>query len=426
MENWTLFSLRCLSLTGASLLCLTILRPRYPRVATGLLQVTGLVLLCWFFRGMGSRAFGALQAVALLAATLALYRESWSVKVFATFSTLIFSGGGCLGGWLLSRCLHVAPWGWPLATLVGGTLCCLMALWLYRRWSGGLFEELGERRWRMLGVQPLLAYAFAIALSPEDGAAIGYRELCYYALLILCFCYIYFFIFHEAASERARRLLMEQHRRMEENLSYYGRCYEALRQQVDHAYRLAHDMKKHCAVIGGLLARQAYDEAGAYCQELSGRLETRPDLQPLCANRVVDVLLHQARDRALDHKVRFCCTASVPQEVDIRPFDLCAIYGNCLDNALEACALCADAFLEVETYCKMGYLVLRVRNSHANVLPPPGARLKSAKGREERHGLGLTIMEDICKRYDGECRHSYDDKTFQVEVILSLCHRAQP
>lgn|GEM_PF-5761766 len=78
--------------------------------------------------------------------------------------------------------------------------------------------------------------------------------------------------------------------------------------------------------------------------------------------------------------------------------EMCSLVSNMLDNAIESCLAEPDppqTFIEIKSGIKAGFFVIRVTNTCTAVFAP-----KTAKG--EGHGYGLKIIEEICRRHDGE------------------------
>lgn len=120
----------------------------------------------------------------------------------------------------------------------------------------------------------------------------------------------------------------------------------------------------------------------------------------------------------------------------IDDLELCSVFSNLIDNALNA-ARCVEGegrFVDIACSVKGAYLILKVTNGTdggSSTLPKKVAfRGKSAKrlGGSSvfsdrslpEHGWGLRIVQDICARYEGELSlESEGDGKVTATAVLS-------
>ena len=116
----------------------------------------------------------------------------------------------------------------------------------------------------------------------------------------------------------------------------------------------------------------------------------------------------------------------------ISPIDLCAVLGNQVENALDACKKIPNSqrrFIQVSICQNKSFVVIQVINSaHRNPFTADG-RLVTNKEDPEFHGLGLKSIQDTVNKYNGYLTNSYQDHTFQSEALLcffyNLIHENQ-
>ena len=107
----------------------------------------------------------------------------------------------------------------------------------------------------------------------------------------------------------------------------------------------------------------------------------------------------------------------------IRSDDLCTIFSNLLDNAVEACRAQngrQDIFVEAKT--SAGTFLLSVSN-------PTGAAAnitrKTTKADKRNHGFGLKNVERAAKKYGGTLQTDIQNGMFCADVLLKLPKTAQ-
>lgn len=108
-----------------------------------------------------------------------------------------------------------------------------------------------------------------------------------------------------------------------------------LKEQYSQSERLRHDMKNHIIALSGLFQNKEWEKLGNYLKKLEeAGLECHGELT---GNKAVDALLYDKRKWAERENVRWECEVQILSECCINEFDLCVLFGNLLDNALEAC-----------------------------------------------------------------------------------------
>lgn len=104
----------------------------------------------------------------------------------------------------------------------------------------------------------------------------------------------------------------------------------------------------------------------------------------------------------------------------VEDFDLVAILGNLLDNALTAAEGSQEKWMELATALRNGYQVVVVENSCD--LPPVVGEdgLRSTKAGGEDHGFGLKSVAKALKKYQGDFQWEYDGekKHFLMTVMI--------
>lgn len=113
-------------------------------------------------------------------------------------------------------------------------------------------------------------------------------------------------------------------------------------------------------------------------------------------NAVLTIKLNEDRVRDINIQTMLKnCTVS-----GIDNYEMCSLVSNMLDNAVESCLKASDpsrTFIEIKSDIAGGYFVIKVTNSCQG-----GFDGISVKG--EGHGYGMKIVDEICRRHNGEFR----------------------
>ena len=207
--------------------------------------------------------------------------------------------------------------------------------------------------------------------------------------------------------------LEESQTLLEMNKTYY----KAVEEQNFEIRRMKHDLSNHLQTILSLPA----EEKNAYVKKL---LENPAAYRTMryCADETVNIVL-SAKASVMERKnILFHVKADIPETLFIEKPDICAIFGNALDNAAEAAELVPEPerYVQLQTRLAKGMFVLRIENpcpfSGKDAGKEPAKkiqgelsgirpwRIRTTKTDAHAHGYGLKSIEKCVKKYGGEMK----------------------
>lgn len=200
-----------------------------------------------------------------------------------------------------------------------------------------------------------------------------------------------------------------------------ARYYEAMEQQHFEIRRLKHDMANHLQTALAL----PEDQKKAYLRELLESTENTRTLK-YCGDNTVNIIL-SAKEASMKQKgIDFHVLADISDPLPMEKPDICAVFGNALDNAMEAVeGLPAEKRrISLEARMGKGLLAVSIRNPGKLSERRDGEEIKreipvTTKTDRAAHGFGLPSIRAALDRYSGtmELRQSGE------EVCLFLyCH----
>lgn len=139
-------------------------------------------------------------------------------------------------------------------------------------------------------------------------------------------------------------------------------------------------------------------------------------------NIMIDAILNSKVSLIKSKGIVVNAKAVVPPILSVSEVDLCAMIGNLLDNALEACLRQSQ---ESEKYVRIfigtmkGQLYLSVYNSTGNTIRKNGKTYLSSKDSPS-HGFGLMRVDRIADKYGGYVNRQNEEGIFATEVMLPL------
>ena len=180
-----------------------------------------------------------------------------------------------------------------------------------------------------------------------------------------------------------------------------------------------HDLKNH------IIALRAGDNT-AQRQEYLDKLESEiNDYEALnkTGNQVLDTLLTSKNLRCMQHKIDMTCVidGSLFDSMDV--MDICSIFGNALDNAIE-CELKINDYdkrmIHVDAFSEKSFLIIRFENYYEGDIEFSNGLPVTTKKDTAVHGYGLKSLRYTVHKYGGEVQADTQDSWFSLRVLIPL------
>ena len=229
-------------------------------------------------------------------------------------------------------------------------------------------------------------------------------------------------------SERKDMAIARSHQ-LEQQLAAQERRADELTQEIVRAQAIQKAMSNQLRQLKMHLAdndpQAARDLLAQATQSLS------PREAHLCDNSAVDALLASKASQCAELEVPFATNVVVPAQTSIPDSELCAVFSNLIDNAMNASKelakeqACADKnaqepFIEVDALVAAGYLSVRVRNACLEHRSRPRHAHKQPRGINDMHGWGKSIVAIIARRHDGSFTCVAENGVYLARVTLKV------
>ena len=189
--------------------------------------------------------------------------------------------------------------------------------------------------------------------------------------------------------------------------------------QTMRAWR--HDYHNHMQAIKALLSMGKKEELSDYLDNLEKDLDSI-DIAIRTGNVGLDAILSSKVSIARKNNIEVNCTAKVPADLKISDVHLCAIVGNLLDNAIEACEKITEGtaprFIRIYIGLFKSQLYISVSNATCEKHRRRLNELVTSKLGE--HGFGLRRIDKLAEKYDGYVNRKNEPGIFATEVMLPL------
>lgn len=195
-------------------------------------------------------------------------------------------------------------------------------------------------------------------------------------------------------------------------------------QKVNDAYRkYMHDIHHYFYQIRNLAHDGENQVIIDIVDKVEGQIRSETENKMYVENTILNSIFVVCSQKAEEYGVKL--SVSVKENIAmnfIEDADMISMFGNMLDNAIDAAAKCETDKRKVEVRLFMGnkYIVyFEVRNTWNGVLKKAGSKMLSTKKDSIGHGLGISIVRNLANKYGGSFEIQEDGEWFTTILYLS-------
>lgn len=191
--------------------------------------------------------------------------------------------------------------------------------------------------------------------------------------------------------------------------------YRASKANVDIINIKCHDMKHQ-------ISRMTRTTDPATIEELE-RIINIYDSSLKTGNETLDICLMEKKLLCEQNHIKFDCIINGQSLSFMQPSDIFSLFGNALENAIEALCKIDDPekriiFLNVTT--QLGMVVIHLENYYQGELNFTDGLPHTTKGDKNYHGFGVKSIQMIAEKYKGNVALLTSDGIFNLNITIPL------
>ncbi len=201
-----------------------------------------------------------------------------------------------------------------------------------------------------------------------------------------------------------------------EEMRYKEIYYAEAEKRNMYVHKIKHNLENR---LLGLYHLVEAGDTGTLLEQISafGREIGQIDTDCYSVNPSVDTVLRFKLGTAKSEGIKVDTQIHIPQKMQIEYGDIGVLYGNLLDNAIEACRKVPEAerFISVENKYMSGRLLLVITNSKEN---GKNKHLKTTKKDTYTHGYGIASVRRVVEKYNGTVQFTDNGAAFEVSLMM--------
>lgn len=320
----------------------------------------------------------------------------------------------CAAMWLNHQ-LHIArPWYTLCKAAVYGAVYLVFYLLIARQLPEKGRYQTGARQ-SLLSLFLILTCTVVLSNAVTSrivaGRATEDLYLCFLYDMLCCFAALWLQVLLQKQSRLQREMSVKEqlwHQQKDQ--------YHIARENIALINRKCHDLKHQVHALTG---------AGPdrhYLRELEDAIQIY-DCTVKTGSEVLDTVLTEKKLYCEAHQINMTCVADGSRLGFMDPVDVYALFGNAVDNAIEAVSRIPEPerrLIAVSVYARHGLVLFQFENYFAHTLSFADGLPATTKEADGYHGFGLTSIRCTAEKYGGCMTLHTDDQLFLLRVSIPL------
>lgn len=277
-------------------------------------------------------------------------------------------------------------------------------------------NPIDRNSWLLLILIPTISI---ISLSALMLAAINHEEIKVYILIgMSCIVianiitYYFFTVLNREYETKLRvNLLKQQNENAKKSIEDSGAFVKQMRS-------VKHDINNQMLIIYNYIDNQKYNEAKEYIKTLTD--DYLPSFQENIETN------SDAFDAIVNAKIAVCNQKKIYIQIRVMTdllnkldaIDTGVLFGNILDNAIEAAEKTKSRRISMDIEQKGAYLSILISNSINESVLEKNRGLETTKKEKSQHGIGIKSVKSIVKKYDGMISFDEINNEFCCHIML--------
>ena len=231
-------------------------------------------------------------------------------------------------------------------------------------------------------------------------------------LALINLCAIFLFELSNRNADAKRRLTL-----IENQAEIEKESYQRMLKTGEELRKLRHDIKNHLLYVRGIIESNEVKKAEEYIDRMESDLN-QYEKYMVTGNRTIDYIIASKFSESTD--ITLVCTGVFPESKVIDELDLAVLFGNLLDNAIEAVKPQENKLIEIRLSMYNDYCNILISNHICESVLKNNPTLSTTKGKGSKHGFGLKSVRSIVDKYAGILDIYEEGSKFNIQISLPI------
>lgn len=341
--------------------------------------------------------------------------------IVSNFANFIVMAGKCMEGHIFPQmAIQNNRWTFSLCTIIVQIIFVPIIFIYFKKYIKGLADiKINGKMWRYLWMIPATFYLFwyhGLYFNSKSSLelALNYVSLIF-TFLVNVGALLVYGVLISAMFEFEHNLKLRDENKQ---LALQNLRYDEMKKQMDATRRARHDLRHHISVVHAM----AQNNECKKIEEYLGKYLKHSYLKnPIvyCGNFALNTVLVYYVQEAEKSDISINVDVSIPNEVNISDSDLTVVFGNLLENAIDACKNIEIEKRKIDLKIhkpNAEAIVFSIDNTFDGNIKMKGNRFLSTK--ENGSGIGIESVKYVVNKYEGDIKIEINEKKFCVSGVL--------
>ncbi|WP_025161633.1 sensor histidine kinase [Paraclostridium bifermentans] len=211
--------------------------------------------------------------------------------------------------------------------------------------------------------------------------------------------------------------LRAENKCIKENIQLQHQYYLNMQESQMKVKKLYHDMKNHMICIENLYGKNEYVESiNNQLKECNSIFNTN--------NMILDIILNDKKRICESKGIDLIANINFKECNFIDSADVCSIFSNMIDNAIEACENIEDDSISKKINIKgtivKSLYIIKCENPKNNIIKLKSGKILTNKKDKFLHGIGISSMKNSIEKYNGNLEVNDLNTRFLINICIPL------
>ena len=212
-----------------------------------------------------------------------------------------------------------------------------------------------------------------------------------------------------------------EHEITKEKMNMQYKYYLNLQESQEKIKKLYHDMNNHIICIQNIYGK--HEIANKYIEDINNQIKGSSSIFDT-KNIILDVILNEKKSICDKNDIDFLVDIDFSECGFIEITDICSIFSNMIDNAIEACLKIKDSNIDKKIKLRgtlvNRFFVIKCKNTKVNNVNSKNNKLITDKKDLFLHGIGIDSIRSSVKKYNGNVEINLDKNSFTMIIYIPI------